>query len=500
MAKKAEFEFGGKGLEDFKQAEWLAQRLRKRWRYDHTAGDWHHYDGVRWAPDQTDAIHREVARVAGVELGRGGGAESETKRLNELLKWPVQERALKALATFDDYGTNGDDWDADPYLLGVGCPAGCHRDHDHLAGRGVVDLRKNVLIDADPRQKVTKTTGVWFEPISHPSEFSERAPLFMEFILDVTSDPYKGEDPSMAMFLLLWFGASMFGFSPEQRFLLLTGIGRNGKGAFKHAIMRAVGEYGAQYDSNLYMRSKFGAARSDQARADLIAIKGKRITFYSEPEGNRFNEELLKAHTGGDRITARALHSNNVQSWDPTHSITFLVNNAPEVEDLGPSMAARVMVADFRNRYDGDREDKQLYGKLEGEREGILAILCWAAKAWFDSWDAGKGGIELPQRVIDQSKAFMERNDVVANWLNERAEFGRDYTCPSQLAYESYLNWHSRSGEEGEAMSMTRWSLAMGKKGLAKKKTETGMKWQGFRLLGAMALADKGIDDDEDPV
>lgn len=488
MAKASElkFEFGGKGLEDYKQAEWLAQRLRKMWRYDHTAEQWHHYDGVRWAPDQTNAIHREIARVAGYQLGKGGGGETETKRLNELLKWPVQERALKALATFDDYGTNGDDWDADPYLLG------CRN--------GIVDLRLNALIEASPEQKVTKTTAVDFEPLEGPGDFTERAPIFMDFILDVTSDPETGQDPSMAMFLLLWFGASMFGFSPEQRFLLMTGIGRNGKGAMKHSIMRAVGEYGAQYDANLYMRSKFGAARSDQARADLIAIKGKRITFFSEPEGNRFNEELLKAHTGGDRITARALHSNNVQSWDPTHSITFLVNNAPEVEDLGPSMAARVMVADFRNRYDGDREDKKLYGKLEAEREGILAILVWAAQAWFKSWSAGEGGIQLPERVINESKSFMERNDPIANWLNERGQYDATARTSGMAAYESYLNWHRLSGEDGESMSLVRFTQAVEKKGFKRYRSSTSRGFEGFKLFSTVALAEQGIgDEDEEP-
>ena len=474
-------EFGGKGNEDYRQAEWLAQRLRNEWRYDHTAERWHHFDGVRWAPDQTRDIHRVVAKTAGLALQKQGIGEMEQKRLFELLKWPAQERALKALATLPGYGTNGDDWDAIPWLLGT--------------ASGIVDLRLNQLVPASPEQLVTKTTGVKFEPVAGPAQFADAAPEFMQVM-----EEWMSGDVDMVNFLLLWFGASLFGFTPEQRFLLMVGIGRNGKGTLKHSVMRAVGEYGAQYDANLYMRAKYGAARSDQARADLIAIKGKRITFFSEPEGNRFNEELLKAHTGGDRITARALHSNNVQSWDPTHSITFLVNNAPEVEDLGPSMAARVMVADFRERYDGEKEDKKLYGKLEREAPGILGILCWAAAAWYAAWDSGEGGLELPERVVEQSKAFMERGDALANWLNERARFGKDLEQESRLAYESYLDWHSRGNAEGEPLSMVRWAQTLQKKGFTKRKVETGVKWVGFKLLNAAQLADLGLDDDEAPV
>jgi putative DNA primase/helicase len=467
------------GPEDFQQAEWLAHYMDREWRFDHTAERWHHWDGNRWAPDQTRQVERRVAELAATNIANAS-TDGERKALIKLLGLPATRRALEALATFPDYGTNGDDWDAIPHLLGT--------------ESGIMDLRTNSLITKpDPSMLVTKSTGCKIKRVESPADFDDAAPIFMQVMRD-----WMSGDDSMVAFLLLWFGASLFGFTPEQRFLLMTGIGRNGKGALKHSVMKAVGEYGGQYDANLYMRTRFGAARSDQARADLIALKGKRITFFSEPEGGRFNDELLKAHTGGDRITARALHSNNVQSWDPTHSITFLVNNAPEVEDLGPSMAARVMVADFRERYDGDKEDKRLYGKLEREAEGILGILCWAASAWHASWSEGLGGIELPERVKEQSKAFMERNDPVANWLNERAEFDADGHCASQVAYESFLSWFSHSDTPGEAPSSVKWAQAMEKKGLRKEKTKFGMRWKGFRLLNAMALAERGIGDDED--
>lgn len=463
----------GAGQEDFRQAEWLSRKLDRKWRYDHTASQWHHWNEKRWAPDTTNRLPNVVATLAGKQLLKGNDEEVLRKALVKLLSIAPIERALEALATFDGYGTNGDDWDSDPYLLGV--------------KNGIVDLRTNTLIaEPTPDMLVTKTTGVDFSPIKGPAQFDARAPEFMRVMREWMSD-----DKDMVHFLLFWYGASMFGFSPEQRFLLMTGIGRNGKGALKHSVMKAVGEYGAQFDANLYMRNKFGAARSDSARADLLALKGKRITFFSEPEGNRFNEEMLKAHTGGDTITARALYSNNLQTWTPTHSITFLVNNAPEVEDLGPSMAARVMVADFRERFDGDRENKQLYGVLEAEAQGVLAILCWAAEVWYDRWSNGEGGLILPQRVVDQSKAFMERGDSVANCLNERFAVGEGLECSGQAAYDAYREWFNGSGESGEVISMVKFASALERKGFRKIRRSMGMRWMGLQPLGAMAMAER---------
>jgi putative DNA primase/helicase len=476
----------GTGGEDFQQAEWLAHYLRNEWRYDHTSQQWHHWNGKRWAKDDTSQVLFEVGGLAAdcVNPKRDypPQPESDTQRkaLQKLQSIPGQKRALEALSTFPGYGTNGDDWDSDPFTLGV--------------ENGIVDLRTNTLVsDPPPTVLVTKSTGTKFKPIEGPDDFNRVAPVFMRVMRE-----WMSGDDDMVAFLLFWFGASLFGMSPEQRFLLMTGIGRNGKGALKHSVLEACGEYSEELDPALYMRSKHGGARSNEARADLVKLKGLRITFFSEPQGGAFNEELLKAHTGGDRISARALYSNNIQTWDPTHSISFLTNDLPSVEDVGPSMGERVMVADFRESYEGDRQDRSLYGKLTREKEGILAILVWAASIWHRRWEAEEGGLILPERVIEQSKAFMERNDPAANWLNERCERGRDEHAASGTAYENYLKWHVASGSPGEAMSSVKWALTLQKKGFTKRKTEVGMRWDGFRLLGAMALAERGLGDDED--
>jgi putative DNA primase/helicase len=458
---------------DYQQAQWLAINLEGKWRFDHTAKRWHHWDGHRWAPDETGKIKHDVALLAARACIPGAPHVGVPKDvLKKLLDMGPLNRALEALATFDGYGTNGDDWDSDPFTLGV--------------SNGLVDLRTNTLVERpSPSCLVSLTTGVKFNPLSDLAGARERAPRFMTFMDEITSS-----DPQMIVFLLMWYGASMFGFSPEQRFLLMTGIGRNGKGALKAAVMKAVGEYGAQFDANLYMRSKFGATRADAARADLMALKGKRITFFSEPEGNRFNEELLKAHTGGDQIVARALYSNNIQTWDPTHSITFLVNDAPEVEDLGPSMAARVMVADFRERFDGDKEDRGLYGVLASEKEGILAILCFMAQKWYAEFDAGRG-LAIPERVREQSQKFMERNDPIADFINEACRVAPEERGRGQALYDAYKDWHVSSGRDDDTVSNVKFSALLEKKGFRKGRSEMGIKWIGIAPLGAMALAER---------
>jgi putative DNA primase/helicase len=468
----------GEGSEDFRQAEWLARKLARQWRFDFSTKLWHHWDGTRWAPDKTNSLLNTVATAAALSVGSAEN-EAQRKALVKLLSIAPLMKALEALATFEGYGTSGEDWDQDPYTLGC--------------ANGIVDLRKNELVERpDPSCLVTKSTGVDFHPVQEPPDFARRAPRFMTFMNEITSD-----DMGMVLFLLQWFGASLFGFSPEQRFLMMIGIGRNGKGVLKNSVIHAAGEYGAQPDGNVYMRPRHGGVGASSARAELIDLKGKRICFFSEPEGQHFNEEMLKAHTGGDFITARTLYSAKMLKWQATHSITFLVNDAPEVEDVGPSMANRVMVADFRERYDGDKEDKRLEKKLEAEAEGILAILCWAAKRWYDSYESDGGGIEIPNRVKEQSKAFMEKNDPIAHCLNEAFDTGNGLKWQAGLCYQAYLQWFARSGEEGEAVSQVKFARGIEKKGFKKVKTMHGWYYLGLKPKSAVDIAGRESEDND---
>lgn len=470
--------FGVESGEDYRQAQWLSIKFANSWRYDHTAKQWHGWDGKRWAPDKTGQIRFAVAEMAAKGLNLTMSSDGK-KALTRLLSIQHIDRALQALASFSGYGTDGSDWDQDPFLLGC--------------VNGIVDLRTNTLdTHPDPSCLVTKTTGHKFIPINDPGDFVKRAPIFMQFLHEIMS-----EDDEMVLFLLQWFGASVFGFSPEQRFLLLKGIGRNGKGALKHSVISATGDYGTQPDANIYMRAKFGAPSSAGARADLMGLKGKRIGFFSEPEGGRFNEEMLKAHTGGDLITARSLYSNNVISWEPTHSITFLVNNAPEMEDLGPSMGARVLVADFRERYEDAKEDKRLYDKLKGEADGILAILCWAAKWWYDQWETGEGGMIIPDRVREQSKQFMDRGDPVARFLHEACRTGAAERGPAGALYESYAHWSYRVDEPDEPLGKHKFAAALERKGFKKVKRESGLFYIGVAAKSAMDMAMDGDEEEE---
>lgn len=459
------------GGEDAEQAQWLSRELDGKVRYNYATRAWHAWDGLIWAPDKTKDVQERVYRLARQRLNLLAGARMGEKQRTEAMKIVRRlreqsrcESALAVLATMKGYKTDGSDWDQNPYLLGC--------------ANGIVDLRDGSLqTQPSPDSLVSKSTRINYVP-GAPAE------RFRKFLEEITSG-----DAEMAQFLVMWFGYSLFGMTQEQRFLIMTGIGRNGKGALAHVTHHVFGDYDSKASSSLYMKTKWGSARSSEPREDLMKLKGKRLAIMSEPEGGRFNEEMLKAHTGGDPIVARPLYGAEI-TWLPTHSVTFLTNKPPAVDDIGPSMAARVLVAEFRERYEDDREDKTLYDKLVAEAEGVLALYVAGAVAWWRNRETGGLNDFIPERVRRASEAYINANDPLGRAIHEAFVIDRDVKAHGKDLYDAYVEWHARSDETNDPMTPTAFGLALVARGFNKKRGASGIVYTYIRPKTAFELAD----------
>jgi P4 family phage/plasmid primase-like protien len=466
--------FGIDGPEEYKLATWLSIKLRKDWRYDHSTKGWHHFDqaGI-WAPDKVEAISFAVAKLAATTAMKPA-SEIERKMMLKLLTIAGVDKTLEALRTFPEYRTDGNDWDTDPYLLG--CP------------NGVVDLRTGKLLKPDPTRLVTKRAGMKYRDDWDLGDAIENAPRFMRFLREITSG-----DAELATFYPRWFGYSLFGHTLATKFLILSGkLGFNGKGAMKRIMRHVMGEYATELDQSFYERPRFGGPGANAPRAELLKLKGVRAAFLSEPTGD-FNTEMVKNHTGGDDITARALHSNIVQTWRVSHTITFLTNDIPAVSDVGLAVADRVMVADFREHYTGSDpnqpgyKDEQLDDDLVGEGEAILLILVANAVAWHAAYLKGQKGLEpIPERIRVASKVYMDSNDATGPFINEACDLADDHQCAPQRLYEAYLNWHARTDLDDKPLTMQEFGSVVGKKFAKRGKPPT---YRGVRPRGQMEMA-----------
>ena len=435
--------------------------IRNRVRYDHSKGRWHVWDKVIWKPDETGEVYHLMADRLGVWLAAAAaeGSSGKVAAYSVLLNQTKKESVLKALRWHRSVAMRGDEWDPDPNLLGC--------------TNGIVDLRTAQLLRGEhPELLVTRSTGLPYVP----GAWSAGCQRFFQFLGEITS-----ENLDLSKYLLRVFGYSLFGSQREQKFWVFIGNGENGKGVLVKTASHVLGDYAMAASSAMYMRTKHGDASSSGPRADLMALFGKRFLTTSEPVSGAFNDELVKQHTGGDPVRARALYSPTEIQFLPTWTIFFLTNNPPKLEDVGKSMQRRLRAVHFNEDFSGSRRDNDLEDHLKrDESVGILSLLIEEAANYHAE------GLPEPEIVTEASRAYIEENDPLSEFIHDRCVVEPRVTAQGKLLYTEFLEWAASTG--AETMSLSAFGSAITRR-FRKDRRVTGAVYVGLRLKGAVEIA-----------
>lgn len=430
-------------------------------RYDHLRGRWLVWNGVRWRPDTTRLVYDLVRDYGSKLLATADGRQEPgefRKMLLPMFDTSKKEAILRGLSARREIAMTGNEWDNDGYLVGF--------------ENGIMDLREGTWFEKpDPNLMVSKSVGVDWDP-------KATCPTFDWFLADI-----MGGDEELMSYLRRLIGYSLLGVQTEQKFWMWVGRGSNGKGVLARTLHSVFGDYAESPSDTLYMRTRMGATKSDAARPDLMRLQSIRFTYMSEPPGGQFNEEMLKAHTGEDSIIARDLYgkAQSMAVFTPTHKIVFLTNDPPKTDDVGVSMRRRARVVQFDQDYSVN-PDRTLEDRLKAEKAGILNLAIREAMLWIAE------GLPEPKAVTEWSHQYIEENDPLAAFINERCEVSRAVVGPSAALWASYEDWAAKRG--AEVMSRTGFGMALGRR-FASKHTKTGAVYSGIRAKGATELDDE---------
>ena len=451
-------------------ADWLAQPepagIGDVVRFDHAKQQWHIWDGFRWAPDKTTLII-DMIRAKGMQYIEEAHDGDDRKAFLTLLDISKKQGVLKSLAARRGIAMAGDEWDPDPTLIAF--------------TNGVLDMKTGEFNTApSPDLLLSRSTRQPYDPAAS-------APWFARFLQEV-----MGDDVGLTNYLAHVLGYSLFGWQREQKFWMWVGQGQNGKGTLAKVMTHALGDYADSPSAELYMKTRFGAARSDAARPDLLRLQGVRFTWMSEPQGGRFAEETLKAHTGDDPIQGRDLYGKaaSFTTFRPSHTIIFLTNDPPRTEDVGASMQRRAKVIKFEQDFRGTRDDKGLEDKLKLEAPGILNLLTSLAM------ERVNGGLYVtipePEQVTTWSSEYIEENDPLSAFIQDACVVSPGVSSSAALLWGAYQDWCARTNTD--EMSRTGLGLALGRR-FQRRKTSQTYVYLRIRPKSAMETAESGDDD-----
>lgn len=441
--------------------DWIAEQIldeaREALRYDALTGRWHVWDGSRWAVDDSQrhvllvvyALRRLAkklkARIANL-------AEGERKKYSATIQKLGNVGTVRAVVALLESH------------LAVGADAFDTNDMQINTPGGIVDLTTGELLPHDPHAMHSKSTSV--------APGGTTAPLWRQFLREVT----RG-DRELERFLQKTAGYALTGVRREQTLNFVWGPGGNGKSVFIDALMGVMGDYAATAPMDT-----FASSRADRHPTDLAGLMGSRLVTASETQAGRsWDEQRLKAVTGGDRMRARFMRQDFVE-FEPRFKLLLIGNHAPQIENVDDAMRRRIHIVPFTFR--PENPDLQLTEKLKDEYPAILRWMVEGCLLWQTE------GLEPPECVLLQTQEYFEEEDMYAQWLEECCEVtGRDTDeMTSASAYQSWQLWCSSRGEPaGTRRSFAR-SLKPYEAKLSFTKTTVGPAekrvkgWKGIRL------------------
>lgn len=441
--------------------DWLAEhivpQLNAKLRYDYPNDRWHVWDGSRWASAMMGEQEREVL----VALRRLAAHLRSKAQI-----YPDGAEKKRLLGTISKLGNAGTLSNVTRMLTSnprivVGTDAFDTNLWELNTPGGTVDLTTGELRQHNPKAMHSKSAAVTPRPGAHP--------LWSKFLDEVTDS-----DRDLQRYMQKLAGYALTGDTREQTLNFVWGQGGNGKGTFLRAVEGIMAEYAATAPMETFVSSK-----GDKHPTDLAGLMGARLVTASETQqGRSWDEQRVKALTGGDKIRARFMRQDFVE-FQPRFKLLIIGNHEPQIDNVDEAMRRRIHIIPFN--FKPPVPDRQLDDKLREEWAEILQWMIDGCMLWQQE------GLEPPECVLTRTAEYFDEEDRPGQWLDDSTKPGGHMT--SSDAYRSWQLWCSQQGEyAGTQRDFTK-ALRPIVAGRGGRYTKVGPRdsrlrgWAGFRLI-----------------
>lgn len=434
-------------------------------RYDHRRRRWMSFEHGVWREDQMGAALRLLQSWAESRVFEQVAAATSKRDMAAVAaatRRALAVRTLKAIlelaAVQAAMADAGDAWDVDPWRL------------VSLDGTAI-DLRTGAARPAIPADRVTLAAGVRYDP-------EATCPVFRVFLAAVCDD-----DPALMRLVQILIGYTLTGVTTEQVFIVLTGVGSNGKSTLLEIMAYVLGDLAAVLPFAVLARDR--DVRS--VPVEIARLPGRRFVRASEIRGGAaLDEGRVKSITGEDTLIARGLYQSPFE-FRSVAKLWLAVNKLPRVDDRGHAFWRRAIVVPFRRTFDGATRDNELMAKLKAEGPGILNWAIEGALLWQrDGLPRDVGA------VVEARDTWRESQDLVAQWAATALVAHPDGRLPAAEAYRAFAAWASAEGlTERERPGRRSFGEWMADK-FVRKATKTGNAYLAMLVEGERLEADPG--------
>jgi putative DNA primase/helicase len=213
------------------------------------------------------------------------------------------------------------------------------------------------------------------------------------------------------------------------------GAGANGKSVFINTIAGLLGDY--HRTANM---ETFTASMHEQHRTHIAYLRGARLVTATETEhGRRWAEARIKEMTGGERLQANYMRQDPFE-FVPQFTLLIAGNHRPGLRAVDEAVRRRFHLIPFRVTIPPAERDLELPERLRAEWPGTLAWMIEGCLEW------QRRGLDPPRAVVEATSSYLEEEDAVATWIDERCQVHPNYWAASGALYGSWLIWAEAAG------------------------------------------------------
>lgn len=311
---------------------------------------------------------------------------------------------------------------------------------------GILDLRELRFREGKQSDYISMTTGYEYK------DFSKGDIEVME-AEDYLSKTFPDDD--IKQYFVEYCSSLLKGGNFNKTFLVMTGIGDNGKSVVVDMLYGVLGEYAKPLPTSLIFGKR---TQSSGATPELASIVGIRFSALQESnKKDNVNIGILKELTGNDTIYARGLNRDPI-AFKPQLKISLICNKLPQISADDQATWNRLRVLPFESCFPEDenkipedpKEQKNMKmfrrdPDIDNKIKRLKSAFVWIFFQTFIHV-VKNGKMQDPDKVLDATGKYRERNDFYAAFIKERMfgipEGERTNTFLSFHAiYTSFSNW-----------------------------------------------------------
>jgi putative DNA primase/helicase len=290
-------------------------------------------------------------------------------------------------------------------------------------------------------------------------------PRFLAFL-----DRITGRNVELQAYLRRTLGYALSGSVKEHALFFGYGTGANGKSVLLSTVAGIMGDYHRSAPIET-----FTVSNADRHPTDLAGLRGARLVTATETEeGRRWAESRIKVLTGGDTVSARFMRQDFFD-FKPAFKLFIAGNHKPSLRSVDEAIRRRFHLVPFAVTIPPEERDGELTEKLKAEWPGILGWMIEGALEWQTE------GLRAPGAVIDATAAYLESEDAIAAWIDDRCERETSSWESSAALFASWTTWAEGAGED--AGSQRRFAQTLESRGFQSQRMRHGRGFLGLRII-----------------